>query len=83
VLAAPKQIGRFNAQRISNSPEYLNAGISPSALDAARIGQVDLRFMGELLLCEARLVASAPYVRSYDGPPVDHLSKERCRAYIL
>lgn len=39
--------------------------------------------MGKLLLRQARFMASAPYIGPYDGLPVDHVSNERRRAYIL
>lgn len=82
-LTTPEQVGRFNAQCLCYASKHLNARIPPAALDATGIGEVNLSLVGELLLRQASLVASAPYVRPHYCPPIAHGPRRRRWAYIL
>ena len=78
-----QQVCRFNPECFSYARQDKDARIPPSPLNAAHVGQVDLRREGKLFLSELRPLAELPHISSNNGPPIAHRAMDGDRAYIL
>jgi hypothetical protein len=76
------QVDWFHSKGLRDPRYHYQAWISTPALDAAQVGQIDLRFECELLLGEHSFQAPSPDIFANDNAPI-HSEIDGCLAYSL